>query len=116
METIVSVHHTNHFPAHPDSPIEIVIGSWFLYDLLGPSCFVGLAATLAFLPMNHFAGKIVVSAQDNLMRARDERVALMNEVLGAIRMLKVSVTVLTPDGHDSQLPTLGFPLWMSIAR
>ncbi|KAI3998410.1 hypothetical protein K525DRAFT_245367, partial [Schizophyllum commune Loenen D] len=71
-----------------DSPIEIVIGSWFLYDLLGPSCFVGLAATLAFLPMNHFAGKIVVSAQDNLMRARDERVALMNEVLGAIRMLK----------------------------
>ena len=40
--------------------------------------------------MNHFAGKIVVSAQDNLMRARDERVALMNEVLGAIRMLKVS--------------------------
>ncbi|TRM63381.1 P-loop containing nucleoside triphosphate hydrolase protein [Schizophyllum amplum] len=71
-----------------DSPIEIVIGSWFLYDLLGPSCFVGLAATVMFLPMNHFAGKIVVSAQDNLMRARDERVALMNEVLGAIRMLK----------------------------
>ena len=45
--------------------------------------------TCLFLPLNHFAGKIVVGAQDNLMKARDERVALMNEILGAIRMLKV---------------------------
>jgi len=39
--------------------------------------------------MNHYAGKVVVGAQENLMKARDERVALMNEILGAIRMLKV---------------------------
>ena len=63
-----------------DSPIEIVIGSIFLYKLLGVSCFFGLAVTCLFLPMNHFAGKVVVRAQDNLMKARDERVALMNEV------------------------------------
>ena len=43
------------------------------------SCFFGLAVTCLFLPMNHFAGKIVVGAQDNLMKARDERVGLMNE-------------------------------------
>ena len=42
--------------------------------------------------MNHYASKVVVVAQDNLMKARDERVALMNEVLGAIRMLKVGPT------------------------
>jgi hypothetical protein len=45
--------------------------------------------TCLFLPLNHFAGKIVVGAQENLMKAKDERVALMNEILGAIRMLKV---------------------------
>ncbi|KAI0331721.1 multidrug resistance-associated ABC transporter [Cubamyces sp. BRFM 1775] len=71
-----------------DAPIEIVIGSLFLYSLLGVSCFFGLAVTCLFLPMNHFAGKVVVGAQDNLMKARDERVALMNEILGGIRMLK----------------------------
>ncbi|KAL1948837.1 hypothetical protein VTO73DRAFT_10643 [Trametes versicolor] len=71
-----------------DAPIEIVIGSWLLYSLLGVSCFLGLAVTCLFLPMNHFAGKVVVGAQDNLMKARDERVALMNEILGGIRMLK----------------------------
>ncbi|KAK0203733.1 multidrug resistance-associated ABC transporter [Desarmillaria ectypa] len=71
-----------------DSPIEIVIGSIFLFKLLGVSCFFGLAVTCLFLPMNHFAGSVVVGAQDNLMKARDERISLMNEILGAIRMLK----------------------------
>ncbi|KAH9916981.1 multidrug resistance-associated ABC transporter [Epithele typhae] len=71
-----------------DAPIEIIIGTIFLYDLLGVSCFFGLAVTCLFLPLSHFAGKVVVGAQDNLMKARDERVSLMNEVLGGIRMLK----------------------------
>ncbi|KAJ8520309.1 hypothetical protein ONZ45_g2846 [Pleurotus djamor] len=71
-----------------DAPIEIVIGTVFLYKLLGVSSFYGLAVTCLFLPLNHFAGKIVVGAQENLMKARDERVALMNEILGGIRMLK----------------------------
>lgn len=39
--------------------------------------------------MNHYAGKVVVNAQENLMKTRDERIALMNEILGAIRMVKV---------------------------
>lgn len=63
-----------------DSPIEMIIGTIFLYNLLGVSCFFGLAVTCLFLPLNHFAGKIMVTTQDNLMKARDERVALMNEV------------------------------------
>ncbi|KIM26711.1 hypothetical protein M408DRAFT_330465 [Serendipita vermifera MAFF 305830] len=71
-----------------DCPIEIVIGGYFLWTLLGVSAFYGLAASLLFLPINHWASKIVVKAQDDLMSARDERVALMNEVLGGIRMLK----------------------------
>ena len=74
---------------YQDSPIEIIVGTVYLYSLLGSSAFVGLAVTCLFLPLNHFAGKIVVSAQENLMKAKDERVALMNEILGAIRMLKV---------------------------
>ncbi|KAG8904640.1 hypothetical protein FRB99_001405, partial [Tulasnella sp. 403] len=71
-----------------DAPIEIVIGSIFLYRLLGISCLLGLAVTCLFLPINHYASKIVIQAQDNLMKSRDERVALMNEILGGIRMLK----------------------------
>ena len=77
------------FKCYQDSPIEIVIGTVFLYSLLGSSAFVGLAVACLFLPLNHFASKIVVGAQENLMKAKDERIALMSEILGAIRMLKV---------------------------
>ena len=61
----------------------------FLYRLLGSSAFVGLAVACLFLPLNHIAGKIIFRAQEKLMKATDERVALTNEILGAIRMLKV---------------------------
>lgn len=44
------------------------------------SCFFGLAVTCLFLPLNGFAGRVVVGAQENLMKARDERISLMNEV------------------------------------
>ncbi|TFK22452.1 ATP-binding cassette transporter [Coprinopsis marcescibilis] len=71
-----------------DSPIELLIGTVFLYDLLGVSCLFGLAVICLFLPLNHFAGKIFVRAQEGLMKSRDQRVALMNEILGGIRMLK----------------------------
>ncbi|KAG9120665.1 hypothetical protein FRC07_003764 [Ceratobasidium sp. 392] len=71
-----------------DCPIELAIGIFFLYTLLGSSCFLGLLAAIVLFPVNHQGSKFVVAAQDRLMSARDERIALMNEVLGAIRMLK----------------------------
>lgn len=42
--------------------------------------FLPFALALVFLPLNHQASKFVIVAQDNLMKARDERVSLMNEV------------------------------------
>jgi hypothetical protein len=59
-----------------DAPLEIFIGTIFLYNLLGVSAFVGLAMSCLFLPLNSLAGKVIVSAQDNLMKARDERVSV----------------------------------------
>ncbi|KAJ7638358.1 multidrug resistance-associated ABC transporter [Roridomyces roridus] len=71
-----------------DAPIEIFVAAYFLYQLLGVSSLVGLAATCFFTPLNHFASRVVVGTQSKLMKARDERIGLMNEVLGGIRMIK----------------------------
>ncbi|KAJ7064766.1 multidrug resistance-associated ABC transporter [Mycena amicta] len=71
-----------------DTPFEILVGVIFLYQLLGNSCLVGLAVTLVCLPLHQRSGGIVADAQRRLFQARDERVALTNEMLGAIRMLK----------------------------
>jgi ABC-type multidrug transport system fused ATPase/permease subunit len=71
-----------------DSPIEIVVATVMLYWLLGSSAIVGLLASILLMPLSHLASKFVVTAQDNLMKTRDQRTALMNEVLQGIRMLK----------------------------
>ncbi|KAL4244437.1 ATP-binding cassette transporter C [Abortiporus biennis] len=68
--------------------VETTVGTLLLYYFLGVSCLYGSALSLLFLPLNHFSGKIVITAQEGLMKSRDERVSLMNEILGAIRMLK----------------------------
>ncbi|KAJ7868339.1 hypothetical protein B0H14DRAFT_3861535 [Mycena olivaceomarginata] len=74
-----------------DAPNEIAVGKIFLYNLLGVLCFFGLGVAIPCLLLNHFAGKTISGAQDNLMKARDERVALMNEKAQLIEMHRLGV-------------------------
>ncbi|KAI9311060.1 P-loop containing nucleoside triphosphate hydrolase protein [Dichotomocladium elegans] len=70
------------------APIQLAIGIYFLYYLLGRSCLLGLGIMVIILPVNHFSAKILASTQLKLGEARDKRVALMNEVLQGIRQIK----------------------------
>lgn len=62
------------------SPIEIVVGTTILYQFLGVSCFFGLAVIVFSMPLNHYAGTTFVGVQEKLLKSRDDRIALMNEV------------------------------------
>lgn len=70
------------------APLELCVGMYFLYNLLGVSCFYGLLVMIFILPINHFNAQIFSKTQDRLMEARDKRVSLMNEVLQGIRQIK----------------------------
>ncbi|KAI7862036.1 P-loop containing nucleoside triphosphate hydrolase protein [Spinellus fusiger] len=70
------------------APSELAIGVFFLYQLLGKSCFLGLLVLVFTLPLNHFNAKMFAKTQDRLMDVRDKRVGLMNEVLQGIRQIK----------------------------
>lgn len=70
------------------APIELAVGVYFLYTLLGKSCFLGLLVMIIVLPLNHYNAKMFAKTQDRLMDARDKRVSLMNEVLQGIRQIK----------------------------
>lgn len=70
------------------APLELIIGFYFLYQLMGVSCLFGLLVMVVILPINHFNAKIFARTQDRLMEARDKRVSLMNEVLQGIRQIK----------------------------
>ncbi|CAG8459975.1 16431_t:CDS:10 [Acaulospora morrowiae] len=65
-----------------DSPVELAVGIYFLYQILGVSCLFGSLAMIFILPINHVTAKYYAKTQDNLMRARDHR------VLQGIRMIK----------------------------
>ena len=71
-----------------DAPMEIIIGTVFLYRLLGWAAFAGISVAVLFLPVNHYTSNSFASVQDKLMTTRDKRVSLMNEVLQSIRMIK----------------------------
>ncbi|KAJ7811464.1 hypothetical protein B0H14DRAFT_3880075 [Mycena olivaceomarginata] len=84
-----------------DAPNEIAVGKIFLYNLLGVLCFFGLGVAIPCLLLNHFAGKTISGALDNLMKARDERVALIfgkdiptidNALLMSMRMFILVLT------------------------
>ncbi|CDH57434.1 abc bile acid [Lichtheimia corymbifera JMRC:FSU:9682] len=69
-------------------PAELVVGTYFLYTILGVSCFTGLGVMVLALPLNHYNAQLFAKTQDRLMDARDKRVSLMNEVLQGIRQIK----------------------------
>ncbi|GAA5837596.1 hypothetical protein JCM11251_002021 [Rhodosporidiobolus azoricus] len=71
-----------------DAPCELLIGTAFLYSLIGYSALIGISVAIFFLPLNNYTSKSFAVTQDKLMSTRDRRVTLMNEVLGSIRMIK----------------------------
>ncbi|KAF9427068.1 hypothetical protein BGZ94_005535, partial [Podila epigama] len=69
-------------------PLEIFIGVFMLYNVLGWSAFVGLAVMLVTAPAHHLAAKKYARIQEQLMETRDRRVGLVSEMLLGIRMIK----------------------------
>ena len=68
-------------------PIELCVGFYLLYQLLGISCIYGLLVIILTFPVNYQTAKSYNKTQDKLMKARDRRVDLMNEV--RVKMKKV---------------------------
>ncbi|KAJ7721674.1 hypothetical protein DFH07DRAFT_972224 [Mycena maculata] len=71
--------------------VLVVQRIWRSIARAGISAFFGLDVAILCLPPSNYAAKIVGGAQDNLTKARDERVALMNEVLGGILKARILI-------------------------
>ncbi|CAG8759268.1 20107_t:CDS:2, partial [Racocetra fulgida] len=79
------------WPCAIDSPIELAVGVYFLYQLLGVSCLLGLSVMIITLPINHQTAKLYAKTQDKLMNARDRRVGLMNELTAAVAFTSIVI-------------------------
>lgn len=69
-------------------PFEITLAGIFLYRLMGWSAFAGLAVLVVSVPFNSVISKQNIKINQELMKARDKRIGIMSELVGAIQFIK----------------------------
>ncbi|CCG81413.1 Putative uncharacterized protein [Taphrina deformans PYCC 5710] len=70
------------------TPIQLAISMSFLVKLVGWAAVPGFLAMCLFIPLTAKTSSIYETTQDKLMKAKDRRVSLMNEILQNIRQIK----------------------------
>ncbi|XP_075974237.1 multidrug resistance-associated protein 1-like [Anticarsia gemmatalis] len=71
------------------APLQISLALYFLWGVLGPSVLAGLAVIVVLMPFNGLFAGLQEKLDSKLMRYKDERIKLMNEVLNGIKVLKM---------------------------
>ncbi|KAG0069026.1 hypothetical protein BGZ90_000366 [Linnemannia elongata] len=70
-------------------PVEIGLGIWLLYRLLGWSLLAGLAVFAIISPFQTLFASFLHSYQKNKLKAMDNRLRLMTEILANIKIVKL---------------------------
>ncbi|KAJ6562830.1 hypothetical protein DFH09DRAFT_1035588 [Mycena vulgaris] len=70
------------------APFELVIGSVFLYQLLGWSAFAGFGVLVACWPLNSYITNRGYLIGKGRSKARDKRMGVVNELIGSIKFIK----------------------------
>ncbi|KAF9156041.1 Multidrug resistance-associated protein 1, partial [Linnemannia schmuckeri] len=70
-------------------PVEIGLGIWLLYRLLGWSLLAGLAVFAIISPIQTMFASFLHSYQKNKLKAMDNRLRLMTEILANIKIVKL---------------------------
>ncbi|KAJ5280778.1 hypothetical protein N7478_006150 [Penicillium angulare] len=75
----------------PSAILKIVIGCSFLVNVLGwQSALAGLGVSVFIAPMNIAVTRRYTSAQVKIMKLRDQKMAIVTEVIQGIRQIKFS--------------------------
>ncbi|KAJ7863247.1 hypothetical protein B0H13DRAFT_2237135 [Mycena leptocephala] len=70
------------------APFEIIIGSVFLYQLLGWSAFAGFGVLVACWPLNSYLTNRSYLIGKGLSKAKDKRMGVVDELIGSIKFIK----------------------------
>ncbi|KAG2023135.1 ATP-binding cassette transporter [Coprinopsis cinerea AmutBmut pab1-1] len=70
-------------------PLQITLCIVFLYNVLGWSSFVGLAAMLLLFPVPSYVAKLMQDVQTARLKKTDARVEIVSEAMNVVRMIKL---------------------------
>ncbi|XP_035703251.1 multidrug resistance-associated protein 4 isoform X2 [Folsomia candida] len=79
----------NFIPFLAAGPVQFIIFSYFLYDVIGPACFAGIGFIVLLLPMMYLNGKYSAKFRLSVANRTDTRGKIMNELIVGIRVIKM---------------------------
>ncbi len=68
------------------APLQIILALYFLWGHLGPSVLAGLAVMILLSPISNFCISKLNALEFKQRKNKDERIKLMNEILGGIKV------------------------------
>jgi ATP-binding cassette subfamily C (CFTR/MRP) protein 1 len=71
------------------APFQIVLCMLSLYQLLGYSCFAGVAAMFVMIPINGVIARWMKTLQKEQMKNKDSRTKLISEILNNMKSIKL---------------------------
>ncbi|KIV91179.1 hypothetical protein, variant [Exophiala mesophila] len=71
------------------APFQITLCMISLYQLVGVSCFAGVAAMIIMIPINGFIARFMKKLQLSQMKYKDRRSRLMTEILNNMKSIKL---------------------------
>ena len=71
------------------SPLQGILFIYMMYRELGVAIFAGLGVFLLALPLNVFIARKQKNYQFSLMKFKDKRMKLINEMLGGMKVIKL---------------------------
>ena len=69
-------------------PLQMILGTLFLYQILSWSALVGMAASFLIFPLPGMLANLLNTAQKDVMRFTDKRVQAVTEALTTVRLVK----------------------------
>ncbi|KAF0695328.1 hypothetical protein As57867_013803, partial [Aphanomyces stellatus] len=71
-------------------PVQVTVTLAMLYDVIGWATFVGAGVIVVMLLVNHFISTLIQKGFDDVMKAKDTRMKTVNEVFGAMQIIKLN--------------------------
>ncbi|KAL6702697.1 ATP-binding cassette glutathione S-conjugate transporter ycf1 [Coniothyrium glycines] len=71
------------------APFQIILCMLSLYQLLGVSCFAGVAAMFVMIPINGVIARWMKTLQKEQMKNKDARTKLISEILNNMKSIKL---------------------------
>ncbi len=68
--------------------VQITLALTFLWRELGPSCLAGIFVIIVMMPVTKRVAKYLGGLQKSLMKVKDERLKVNNEVLSGVKVIK----------------------------